>query len=145
MQHTPGRASLLSIVIPAYNEEAVLEQTLRTLLASVEAIGAPYEVIVVDDASTDRTAEIARSFGVAVVSINLRKISAVRNAGARAAQGEMLIFVDADTLVPPEALASAVEAFQQGAVGGGARVRMDEDIPFWALLLMAFASRLFPD
>lgn len=140
MQHVPGKASLLSFVIPAYNEEAVLEQTLSTLLASVEAIGAPYEVIVVDDASTDRTAEIARSFGVGVVSINLRKISAVRNAGARAAQGEMLIFVDADTLVSPEALASAVEAFQQGAVGGGARVQMDKDVPFWALLLMAAAS-----
>ena len=131
---------MLSFVIPAHNEESLIEQTLRTLLASAAALGAPYEVIVVDDASTDRTAEIARSFGAQVVPVNLRKISAVRNAGARVARGEVLIFVDADTLVPAGALAAAFAAIRRGAVGGGARVVMDDDVPSWAPVLMRLTS-----
>jgi glycosyltransferase involved in cell wall biosynthesis len=131
---------MLSFVIPAYNEEALIGQTLRTLLNSAQALEEPYEVIVVDDASTDRTAEVARSFGATVIPVNLRKISAVRNAGVRAARGEILIFVDADTLVPAEALVSAVENIRQGAVGGGARVQMDYGVPLWAPALMTLAS-----
>jgi len=140
MKHLPERTPFLSFVIPAHNEEAVIGQTLRALLASADTVGEPSEVIVVDDASTDRTAEIARSLGAAVVPVNLRKISAVRNAGARAARGEAFIFVDADTLVPAKALASAVEAIRQGAVGGGARVQMEDDVPSWAPTLMTLAS-----
>jgi glycosyltransferase involved in cell wall biosynthesis len=140
MKHLPGRTPVLSFVIPAHNEEAVIGQTLRTLLASAEMVGKPSEVIVVNDASTDRTAEIARSLGAAVVTVNLRKISAVRNAGARVARGEVLIFVDADTLVPVKALASAIEVIRQGAVGGGARVQMDDDVPMWASPLLTLVS-----
>ncbi len=131
---------MLSFVIPAHNEETVIEQTLRTLRASAQALGESYEVIVVDDASTDRTAEIARSCGAEVVPVNLRRISVVRNAGARAARGDVLIFVDADTLVPAKALISAVETIRQGAVGGGARVQMDGGVPVWAPTLMTLAS-----
>lgn len=131
---------MLSFVIPAYNEETLIGQTLHTLLASARALGEPFEVIVVNDASTDQTAEIARSCGVEVVPVHLRKISAVRNAGARVARGEVLIFVDADTLVPAKALASAVEAVRQGAVGGGARVQMDGGVPLWAPAMMTLTS-----
>jgi glycosyltransferase involved in cell wall biosynthesis len=140
MKHLPGRTPLISFVIPAHNEDALIGQTLRTLLASAESVGKPFEVIVVDDASTDQTAEIARSLGAAVVTVNLRKISAVRNAGARAARGDVLIFVDADTLVPVKALASAMDAIHQGAVGGGARVRIDDDVPVWATPLLTMVS-----
>ena len=131
---------MLSFVIPAHNEETLIGQTLRALITSAEALGEPYEVIVVDDASTDRTAEIARSVGAAVVPVNLRKISAVRNAGARTARGEVLIFVDADTVVPTGPLVAALEAIRQGAVGGGARVVMDDEVPTWALVLMRLTS-----
>lgn len=140
MKYLPGKTPLLSFVIPAHNEDALIGQTLRILLASAQAFGEPYEVIVVDDASTDRTADVARSLGAVVVPVNLRNIAAVRNAGARAAQGETLIFVDADTLVPARALASAMEAMRQGAVGGGARVRMDDGVPLWAPALMTLTS-----
>jgi len=118
-------AVLLSFIVPAYNEEVMIGATVRALHASARALGERYEVIVVDDASTDRTADIARGNGAAVVSANLRQISAVRNAGARAARGDPLIFVDADTLIPEAPLRAMLQALARGAVGGGARVRFD--------------------
>ena len=137
---------MLSFVIPAHNEEAHIGQCLRTVLASADALGEPYEVIVVDDASTDRTAEIARSFSATIVPVNLRKISAVRNAGARAARGDVLIFVDADTLLPASTLTAALAAIRDGAIGGGARLVMDEKAPLWGRALaglIAGAMRQF--
>lgn len=131
---------MLSFVIPAHNEEAQIGQALRTLLTSAGTVGESYEVIVVDDASTDRTAEIARSFGATIVSANLRKISAVRNAGARAARGDVLIFIDADTLLPAKTLAALLEVIRQGAAGGGARLQMDEEVPLWGKALTALIA-----
>jgi glycosyltransferase involved in cell wall biosynthesis len=116
---------LISFIVPAYNEEVMIGATVRALHASARALGERYEVIVVDDASTDRTADIAHGNGALVVRANLRQISAVRNAGARAARGDLLIFVDADTLIPDAPLRAMLEALERGAVGGGARVRFD--------------------
>ena len=115
----------LSFIVPAYNEEVMLGGTLRALQASVRTTGLPYEIIVVDDASTDSTAAVARAHGAQVLSVKLRCIAAVRNAGARVARGELLVFVDADTLVGAETLAAMLAAIRRGAVGGGARVQMD--------------------
>jgi glycosyltransferase involved in cell wall biosynthesis len=126
---------VISFVIPAHNEEVYIGRCLRALLASADTAGEQYEVIVVDDASTDRTAEIAQSFGATIVPVDLRKISAVRNAGARAARGDVLIFVDADTLLPVETLKAALAAIRQGAVGGGARLEMDVKAPLWGRAL----------
>lgn len=134
---------MLSFVIPAHNEEALLGETLRTLLISAQAVGEPFEVIVVDDASTDRTAELARSLSATVIPVNLRKIAAVRNAGARTAQGEILIFIDADTLVPAQTLIASVAAIRHGAVGGGARVRLGEGVPLWGRVLTALVAWAF--
>jgi glycosyltransferase involved in cell wall biosynthesis len=130
----------ISIVVPAHNEEALLPETLRTLTASAAATGEPHEIIVVDDGSTDRTAEIAMGLGVRVVSVNVRQIGAARNAGARVARGELLVFVDADTLVPEVVLRKALAAYRSGAVGGGAAARLDDDRPAWAdgLIIIAW-------
>src|ERR1019366_2792714 len=116
---------MLSFVIPAHNEERFLAKTLASVRAAATSVGEPFELIVVDDASTDRTASIARSFDAAVIPVRLRHIAAVRNAGAREARGDVLIFVDADTFVPAATLAAGLAALAQGAVGGGARVRLD--------------------
>lgn len=114
----------------------MLGETLRTLAASARSTGAPFELIVVDDASTDQTSEVARAHGAGLLRVDLHRISAVRNAGARAATGDLLVFVDADTLVPPETLAQMLEAVRGGAVGGGARVRLDHHgLPWWARAL----------
>ena len=131
---------MISIVIPAYNEELLLGDTLRTLHASAASIGEPYEIIVVDDGSTDRTAEIARAHDARVVGVHLRHIAAARNAGAKVAKADLLVFVDADTIVPPEVLRGAVAAVRSGAVGGGSAARTDSNDPRWGPPLMVFAS-----
>ncbi|WP_030911037.1 glycosyltransferase [Streptomyces sp. NRRL F-5126] len=112
----------LSIIIPAYNEVAYLPRYLPTVLASLRhwqgISGLPGEVIVVDNASTDATADMAASFGVRVVSETGRGIGRVRNTGANAAQGEMLFFTDADVAVPLEAIDAAAHAMRTGSAGG---------------------------
>ena len=101
---------MISFVVPAHNEEALLARTLASIHAAAAAVRADYELIVVDDASTDRTPEIATQHGARVVRVAARQISAVRNAGAREATGDVLVFVDADTILPPETLAAALAA-----------------------------------
>jgi glycosyltransferase involved in cell wall biosynthesis len=133
---------VISIVVPAYNEEALLAPTLDHLHVAAGALGEPYEIIVVDDGSTDRTAAIAIAHGARVVGVNVRQIGAARNAGARVATGELLVFVDADTLVPPEVLRGAVAAFRAGAVGGGSGARQDSNDPPWGPAVFAFAAWL---
>jgi glycosyltransferase involved in cell wall biosynthesis len=78
------------------------------------------EVIVVDNASTDRTAEIAAASGARVVSVPEHNIGRVRNAGASAATGDVLVFLDADTLVPEGALSRIVRVMEEPACLGGA-------------------------
>ena len=75
----------ISFIIPAYNEERLLGQTLSAIDQAARALGEPVEVIVVDDASTDRTAAIAQEHWARVVSVKCRQIAATRNAGAREA------------------------------------------------------------
>lgn len=124
----------LSVIVPAWNEAAVLPRTLAALREAVAATGVPAEILVVDDASTDATAEIAAAAGARVERVHRRQIAAVRNAGAAAARGDLLVFVDADTLVPAATLAAAVKAMTEGDAGGGANVRLDEPAP-WAIRL----------
>src|SRR5207302_2484064 len=103
-------SAMISFIIPAHNEEQLLGHTLTALTAAARALGQPFEIVVVDDASTDRTAVIARDQGARVVPVEHRQIAATRNAGARAANGEMFVFIDADTVVTERAVAAAVEA-----------------------------------
>ena len=134
---------MLSFIVPAYNEEQLLGRTLAALREAAEALGEPYEMILADDASTDRTAEIARANGARVVAVRHRQIAATRNAGARAATGEMLIFVDADTVVTSAAVRAAVAALRQGAVGGGCAFSFDGPLPLYARLLQALSVRVY--
>ncbi len=120
---------LLSIVIPAHDEERFLGATLEALNEGIAAADiASHEIVVVDDASTDRTAEIARAAGARVVASGKRNIAASRNAGARATTGSRLLFVDADTLVTGAALQAVMRAFDEGVVGGGARMAWDRRV-----------------
>jgi len=137
------QGSVISFIIPAYNEELVLGGALGALDDAARASGQPFEVVVVDDASTDRTADVAREHGARVVSVNHRQIAATRNAGARESVGEMLIFVDADTVVSGSAVRAAVEAMRAGAVGGGCAYRYDGSVPLYGRLLESLAVHLF--
>src|SRR5215471_15366938 len=120
---------LISFVIPAWNEEVVLGPTLEALNVARRHLAEASEVIVADDGSTDRTTEVARQHGAQVVKVDHRQIAATRNAGARAAQGDLLIFIDADTIVTPEVVSAAVAAVRAGAIGGGCAVRYSGRIP----------------
>lgn len=134
---------MISFIIPAHNEEALIGATLRALRAAVEAaLGSrePYEIIVVDDASTDRTAAIAADLGAEVVHAQVRQIAAARNDGARRARGDRLVFVDADTIVPATTLQAAVCALDAGAVGGGGAIDVDPGPPAWGPPLMRAIS-----
>ena len=92
----------ISVIIPVRNGGASFAQCLEAL-ACVD-YGA-YEVVVVDDASTDDTAALARKRGCKVVSMDRQSgPAAARNAGARAADGDIFFFVDGDIVVPPQAL-----------------------------------------
>lgn len=126
---------MLSFIVPAHDEEALLPETLRTLRASAETLNTSYEIVVVDDSSTDATVEIGRALADRVVSVKLRQIAGTRNAGAKAARGDVLVFVDADTLVPPKTLRYMARALGNGVVGGGAWVETDPLTPAWAKLV----------
>ena len=119
-----------SVIIPAYNEAAWLTNTLDALHQAMSSVDISGEVIVVDNNSTDRTSEIARERGAVVVFEPVNQISRARNAGARAARGRYLIFLDADTLVSGELLKKAMDCLSSGSCcGGGAEVSYEGDIP----------------
>jgi glycosyltransferase involved in cell wall biosynthesis len=111
--------SMISFIVPAHNEQACLGRTLRAIHESARATGQRYEIVVANDACTDETAEIAQQNGARVVSVSHRQIAATRNFGARAANGERLFFVDADTVVNSRAIKAAIRAMDKGAVGSG--------------------------
>lgn len=114
----------ISVVIPAYNEGAILATTLAAVLLAcqrvIESGGAAPEVLVVDNASTDDTAAVARAAGVAVVHARTPGIAVARNAGAAAASASRLFFVDADTWIPPNALVAVISALDDPTCVGGA-------------------------
>jgi glycosyltransferase involved in cell wall biosynthesis len=135
---------MISFIVPAYNEELELSSTLAAIRAAALGTGRLCEIIVVDDASTDATPEIARQAGARVVSIHRRQIAAARNAGARAALGEYLFFVDADTRINATHVAEAMAALEAGYAGGSARGVMDGFIPLWSrIFLRAFCTVYF--
>lgn len=114
---------LISVVIPAFNEEDYLGETLasvdraRAFLQKKESISA--EIIVVDNNSLDSTTDVARDFGATVVNEPRHNVATVRNTGARFANSNVLVFVDADTIVPDELLWRIVEVISEpGCVGG---------------------------
>jgi glycosyltransferase involved in cell wall biosynthesis len=91
----------ISIVIPAYNAERYIGEALESVFAQTMA---PYEIIVVDDGSTDRTAEIVRSFDKEVHYIKQQNqgVSVARNTGIQAATGDWIALLDSDDLLRPE-------------------------------------------
>jgi len=115
-----------SIVVPAYNEEALLPSTLEKLRTAMAAVPVAGEIVVCDNNSTDGTTAAARAAGARVVFEAINQISRARNTGAREARGRFLVFVDADTHVPAALLKEALARLASGrACGGGAAVMME--------------------
>ena len=135
---------MISFIVPAHNEEFEISSTLAAIRAAGSSATRQYEIIVVDDSSTDVTPEIAAQASAKVIRINRRQIAAARNAGARVAQGEYLFFVDADTRINRAHVTEAIAAMDAGYAGGSARVAMDGFVPIWGrMLLRGFSSVYF--
>ena len=119
----------ISIIIPAFNEEKLLGQT----LANIEAARAVFrewgwasEIVVCDNNSTDRTAEIARAAGARVVFEAVNQIGRARNTGAAAAMGDWLIFIDADSHPSADLFRDVARAIESGdCLAGGSTLTVD--------------------
>ncbi len=112
-----------SVIIPAYNEQEWLPETIAALKKAMAGIDLPGEVIVVDNNSSDKTAEIASRLGAEVVFESVNQISRARNTGARASRGRFLIFLDADTLISTAILQKAIENLSgEKCCAGGAKL-----------------------
>lgn len=112
--------TLLSVVIPARNEEQRLPRCIEALRASADCAGARLEIVVVNNRSTDRTVEVARGAGAIVVSSEAKNLSVIRNVGVRATTGEFVLTVDADSLVSRGLVARVLENLRNDrTVGGG--------------------------
>jgi glycosyltransferase involved in cell wall biosynthesis len=127
---------MISFIVPAHNEERLLGPTIAAIHAAAREVGVEYELIVVDDASTDGTAAIARTNGARVVRVDFRQIGRSRNAGAHAATGQALVFVDADTIVSAATLTATIAVLGEGAAGGGATIDVDGRLPIWARVML---------
>ncbi len=120
-------APQLSIIVPAWNEADELPGTLAHLRQACLEIDLQAEFIVVDNASTDDTAALAREGRARVVGESRRGIARARNAGAAAANAEFLMFIDADTRPPARLIDAAWQAMRDRRLcGGGARVAFDQ-------------------
>lgn len=136
----------ISVIIPACNEEQYLGKTLESIKRAAAFLqkrsASSVDVTVVDNASCDRTAEIARALGAKVLCEPTRNISRVRNTGAIASTGNILVFVDADVLVPETLLwrvGQEMDSLEQvgGAVDAAHRPRnvlVRFYLQFWRIL-----------
>jgi glycosyltransferase involved in cell wall biosynthesis len=119
----------LSIIVPAFNEEKLIGATLGSIREAMQAFtegGWETELIVCDNNSTDRTGELARAAGATVVFEPVNQIARARNAGAAAASGDWLMFVDADSQPSRELFEDALAAIGSGRyVAGGCTVKFD--------------------
>ena len=123
----------ISVVVPAFNEEALLAGSLAAIRDAMRAFEEA-ELIVCDNNSTDRTAEIARTAGAKVVFEPVNQIARARNSGAAEASGDWLLFVDADSYPTRHLFEDVLEQINGRCLAGGATIALettDWTIRFW--------------
>lgn len=135
----------LSVIIPAFNEEKYIERCVVSIARALEVHAArlaDMEIIVTDNNSTDATAEVARRAGAEVVFEPVNHISRARNAGARVATGDWLLFIDADCELHADTLADMLDHVDRGGcAGGGCDVVIDRAPALGRLIV--FGARKF--
>jgi glycosyltransferase involved in cell wall biosynthesis len=126
----------VSVVLPAFNEEKLLPAALAAVKAAAAAFtarGWEWECVVCDNNSTDGTSAVARAAGATLVFEPVNQIGRARDAGARAATGEWLVFIDADSTPSAELFASIAARIAEGrALGGGSTVELEPGTPRYA-------------
>jgi glycosyltransferase involved in cell wall biosynthesis len=128
----PMKTPRISVIIPAHNEELYLPPTLEALQKQTYP---DFEVIVVANGCTDRTEQVAQGKCDRVFSLE-KGLSRARNIGAKKARGELLVFIDADTLVAPDALEVIARRFTRGCSCGTFKGLPDQPKPSYRLLYL---------
>lgn len=132
VEESPRAASespQVTVLLPAFNEEQAVEQVLHEVVAAMEELLLPFEIVVVDDASTDRTAEIVRQFAAHSRGATVRLIRSPQNRGAgaarktgiRAARGDVIVMLDADGSYTAGDIGELLKWFPQYDQVNGAR------------------------
>ena len=117
---------MISVVIPAHNEEKYIGKCLSAVKSAAKYVSDSVEMIVVANRCTDKTVTIAKHFGARVLNNEDKCIAAIRNTGVKAAQGEIVVTIDADSLMTKYSLAEIKEKLGSGIyVGGGTNPRFD--------------------
>jgi dolichyl-phosphate beta-glucosyltransferase len=149
---SPARAASpfeLSIIIPSFNEELRLPRTLELIASYIKASNRRTEVLVVDDGSTDRTAEVAASFAERIANLRVLKNGANRGKGysvrhgMQEARGETVLFTDADLSAPIEEADKLLAALPQYDVAIGSRAMNRELIAVHESAFREFAGIIF--
>lgn len=153
-ESAPAAGRAVSVIIPAYNEEAAVSSQVKNVQRILGAAGIPHEILVVDDGSTDRTAEEAVATGARVLRhTENRGYGAAIKTGIQVAVHDRIVIVDADGTYPPEAIPDLVAGLDNADMTVGARVGKGVHIPWlrrpakWILGLLAncIAGRRIPD
>lgn len=129
---TAVKNPIISAIIPAYNEDLYIEKCVDSLIKQ-DLDKSMYEIIVVDNGSSDNTYQLAQKMGVKVLKEPQRGVTHARNTGAAHASGEILVFPDADCLYPQDWLTRIVHIFKESPTLdalGGTFVFYDAT-PFW--------------
>jgi glycosyltransferase involved in cell wall biosynthesis len=144
----------VSVVIPAFNEEAAIEESVRSVLSIMESTGREFELIVVDDGSSDRTGELAKAAGARTISLpENRGYGAALKAGIARSKHDIIVITDADGTYPPESIPVLLDELGEYDMVVGARVGENVAIPLvrkpakWFLRMLAsyLAGRAIPD
>jgi glycosyltransferase involved in cell wall biosynthesis len=134
---------LLSVVIPAYNEDQIIEYTIADIKKELKKIKVPYEIVVIDDASTDLTGRIAAMFGARVLKTE-RNVGLGRAliAGFGVAQGEIIVMIDADGAYNPEEIEKLIEPIMKGEADFvyGTRFVATSDIRPYSMSLLHYVG-----
>lgn len=121
-QYAPSEPGLVSIVLPCYNEEKAVAKVIRDVRAVMEEHKINHEILVIDDKSTDRTAEIAEAEGVRLIRHRINRGSgAARRTGTIAARGEIIVMLDADGTYEPKTIPKMLSYFPDYDQVNGAR------------------------
>jgi cellulose synthase/poly-beta-1,6-N-acetylglucosamine synthase-like glycosyltransferase len=127
----------LSVIVPAYNEADYIHETLISL--KNQTFG-DFEIIVKDGESSDSTVEIAKKYANKVVSSRDISISDARNQGAKYADADILVFVDADTILPPDMLEKIVRLMENEKIVGGSCRKIPRNKSFLDRIIYEFVN-----
>ncbi|MFH1673797.1 MAG: glycosyltransferase [Pseudomonadota bacterium] len=134
-----------SIMIPARNEEGFIARCLESIQVAAEPFAHETEMVVVLNRCTDRTKEIARSYGARIVRNESKNLSMIRNAGVRSACGDIIVTIDADSWMSPTMLIEIDRLLSSGKyIGGGVMMypeRLSLGIVFTILLILPVLIR----